>query len=72
MNRTGLTVPLILLGAVALVAYLTLFTVEQTHSSSLEAQLPMKTSGLLSVKASRNTIALRRSYWGTERSLGSA
>ena len=33
MNRTGLTVPLILLGAVALVAYLTLFTVEQTQQA---------------------------------------
>jgi modulator of FtsH protease HflC len=33
MNRTGLTVPLILLGAVALVAYLTLFTVEQTKQA---------------------------------------
>src|SRR5262245_15913343 len=30
-------------------------------SSSLDAQLPMKISGLLSVKASRNIIALRRS-----------
>jgi len=35
MNRTGLTVPLILLGAVALVAYLTLFTVEQTQQALL-------------------------------------
>jgi membrane protease subunit HflC len=33
MNRTGLTVPLILLGAVALAAYLTLFTVEQTQQA---------------------------------------
>ena len=31
-------------------------------SSILEAQLPMKISGLLSVNASRNTIARRKSY----------
>src|SRR6266516_2414185 len=35
--------------------------ISPVSSSSLDAQLPMKISGLLSVKASRNIIALRRS-----------
>src|SRR6516162_9970417 len=36
--------------------------ISPVFSSSFEAQLPMKISGLLSTKASRNTIARRRSY----------
>ena len=37
--------------------------ISPVFSSNLDAQPPMKISGLLSVNASRNTIDLRMSYW---------
>ena len=45
MNRPGLTVALMLLGAVALVSYLTLFTVDQTQQALVAAN---KAKSLLS------------------------